>query len=432
MHSRIERCTENPMKEHFPSPPRVAIVQPQMQHYRVPLYRRMFQEQVARYHVWFGRECLDASMKTVQGSDFPDEMSERLHPVRNVYQGGRLRWQTRIVSLAWRRGTDVIIFAGMADTISTWFAAIVARLRGKRVVFWTHGFRRKTRGLKERIRERFYRLAHCLVHYGFGSRKLAISRGFAEPNQYVCLNSLDHETQLAIREELTPEAVAETRKKLTGNVRTPILTWVGRITKPKSLSMLLDVAQSLRASGQYVFCLFIGDGPELPALRRYAATLGLADQVDFVGACYDEQHLGCLLAASDLCVAPGEIGLACIHSMTFGTPVITHDDPGRQGPEHEAILPGHTGDFFRRGDLTDLTRTIVAWLAAHENREVIRKECYSVVDNYFTPSFQVSAFNAAVLGEQQSLPRETDPEALISCGEGPATVLTPIVEAIEH
>jgi glycosyltransferase involved in cell wall biosynthesis len=342
-------------------------------------------------------------MNTVEVGAFSTETTGRFRPVRNFYQGEKLRWQSGIVTLAWKRGIDAIVFAGMADTLSTWLAASIARLRGKRVVFWTHGFRNDSRSLKEWVRERFYRLAHCLVHYGFASREIAIRRGFLKSGQYVCLNSLDHESHRAIRKQCTPEIVAETRKDLTGSVHTPILIWVGRLTRAKKLHMLLQATSSLLDRGKRVFTVLVGDGPEREGLRRQADALGIADRVRFTGACYDEEQLARLLAASDICVGPGEIGLACIHATTFGTPIITHDNPAQQGPEQEAIIPGRTGTFFRQGDVEDLVQKITGWLECATDRDAIRRDCYAVVDRYFNPEFQTRAFTDAVLEREQSL-----------------------------
>ena len=54
--------------------------------------------------------------------------------------------------------------------------------------------------------------------------------------------------------------------------------------------------------------------------------LNLQDQIWFYGACYDESKLGELIFNADLCVSPGNVGLTAVHSMGYGTPVITHNN----------------------------------------------------------------------------------------------------------
>ena len=102
----------------------------------------------------------------------------------------------------------------------------------------------------------------------------------------------------------------------------------------------------------------------------------LKKQVKLLGACYDEETLGPILAAADLCVVPGALGLTGIHALTYGTPVLTLDDMDEHGPEFEAIVDGKTGSFFRKGNAQSLTDEISRWVDLSTNRELIRRECY--------------------------------------------------------
>src|SRR5262249_9152914 len=92
---------------------------------------------------------------------------------------GRLFWQRGVVKLALRRDIRCLILLGNSKWASTWAAAIAGRLSGKRVLFWTHGWIVPERGLKKFIRRRFYKLAHGLLLYGNGARKIGIEQGFA-------------------------------------------------------------------------------------------------------------------------------------------------------------------------------------------------------------------------------------------------------------
>lgn len=73
--------------------------------------------------------------------------------------------------------------------------------------------------------------------------------------------------------------------------------------------------------------------------------MSLDGQVHFYGSVYDEQAISDLLTDVDICVAPGDVGLTCMHSLVYGTPVIIHDNPDFQMPEYEAINPWQNGLF---------------------------------------------------------------------------------------
>ena len=142
--------------------------------------------------------------------------------------------------------------------------------------------------------------------------------------------------------------------------------------------------------------LLVGDGPERPVLEATSSDRNLS--VRFLGPCYDEETLAGLFMAADVTVAPGNVGLTAIHSLGYGTPVITHNDWEHQGPEWEAIEPGSTGAFFQYGDSKDLTRAIREWIALEIPRGQIRAQCHRVIDRFYNPAFQRSVIDRAVSG----------------------------------
>ena len=126
--------------------------------------------------------------------------------------------------------------------------------------------------------------------------------------------------------------------------------------------------------------------------------LGLSDRVWFYGACYDEAELSKMIYNADLCVSPGNVGLTAMHSMVFGTPVVTHNDFAHQMPEFEAIRVGETGCFFEEGNVDSLALNISIWFETHENqREEVRKACYKEIDTQWTPRFQIDVLKKHLL-----------------------------------
>ena len=110
--------------------------------------------------------------------------------------------------------------------------------------------------------------------------------------------------------------------------------------------MLVNAVAELKTKGENYNLVFVGNGLEGENLKARVKGLGLTDAVWFNGACYDEKTNAELIYNSDLCVAPGTVGLTAMH-MVFGTPVISHNDFKWQMPEFEAIKPGITGAFLK-------------------------------------------------------------------------------------
>ncbi|NLX13557.1 MAG: glycosyltransferase [Phycisphaerales bacterium] len=271
-------------------------------------------------------------------------------------------------------------------------------MTGKRVLMWTHGLRKEKRGLNCWLRMRFYKLAHGLLIYGNRVAHMLVERGYPDERIYVVFNSLDWDKQVMIRERITDEMCRQCRAQMFTHPAWPILVMSGRLVANKRMDMLLEAVTRLAGEGFDANVLLIGDGPEKTSLQALAERLRIADRVTFYGACYDEEVMGPLIASSDLCVVPGPIGLTCIHSLGYGTPVLIHDNPENHGPEYEAVIPGQTGQLFRYGDLYDLARAIREWIVMSSDRETIRRDCYRMVDKYYNPYFQMKVINAAVQG----------------------------------
>jgi glycosyltransferase involved in cell wall biosynthesis len=131
------------------------------------------------------------------------------------------------------------------------------------------------------------------------------------------------------------------------------------------------------------------------ALERLAAERGVA--LHLFGACHDEESLGQMIYHADCTVSPGKVGLTAMHSLMYGTPVVTHGDFDAQMPEVEAIEPGRTGAFFRRGDAQDLAAAIARWLDAPVPRAHVRAAARAAIRAKWTPQGQARIIEQAVL-----------------------------------
>ena len=150
----------------------------------------------------------------------------------------------------------------------------------------------------------------------------------------------------------------------------------------------------LNKKNVFVNCVLVGSGECENELKKKVDSYGLQRQFWFYGASYDESVNAELIYNADICVSPGPIGLTTIHSLMFGTPVITHDDFTHQGPEFEAIRQGVTGNFFKSGDVDSLAICISQWLLEHQDREDIRRLCFEVIDMYYNPHYQISVMKS--------------------------------------
>jgi L-malate glycosyltransferase len=111
--------------------------------------------------------------------------------------------------------------------------------------------------------------------------------------------------------------------------------------------------------------LLVGDGPEVETAARLARTLGIREDVEFLG---EQDPVIPLLSASDVFLLPSaqeSFGLAALEAMACGVPVVA----SRVGGLPEVIEDGVSGCLHAPADLDGMARSIV-WLlsdaAAHE------------------------------------------------------------------
>lgn len=311
--------------------------------------------------------------------------------LRNIYgKGGKLVWQKGAFRKAFAKKYDAYILTGNPGIRSNWIIALWARLLGRPVYLWSHGLRGDEQGMKLRKNRWYFRLAGHLLLYGERAQRLLLEQGYPAGRMTVIYNSLDYDKQLAIRSRIGDRGFI---RNYFGN-DLPLLTFVGRLTPVKRLGMLLEALAQLPECN----LVLIGDGPERAALEQQASALGLTDRIWFYGETYDDHLIATFLHYSAACVSPGDVGLTAIHALTFGTPVITHDNANRQMPESEAIEPGRTGSLFREGDTQSLTEAIRPWLTLPpDERGAVRRACYEIIDKKFNPAYQMQILRTVFL-----------------------------------
>jgi glycosyltransferase involved in cell wall biosynthesis len=155
---------------------------------------------------------------------------------------------------------------------------------------------------------------------------------------------------------LTPPRFQETSRRELGLPEDEvILISIGRLVRRKALG---DVLLALsRLEGPRLRLLIIGEGPEERRLREMARTLGLSEQVEFMGAVWGERKFQ-YLAAADMFVLPSVhegFGLVFLEAMHCGLPVIA----STSGGQTDFLRDGETGYLVPVGEVEPLTQSIL-------------------------------------------------------------------------
>lgn len=284
---------------------------------------------------------------------------------------------------------DTVIMIGEPALWSTWSLLFKYRLcyPKKKVIFWTHGWYGKETYLRTIIKKFYFKLGSFVLTYGDYARELMIKEGFNGDKIMSIHNSLDYDSQLSLRNTISPKAIY---CDYFGNSNHNIV-YIGRLAKYKKLHLLISALKQLSNKGNHYNLTIIGNGECEIELRKQVTDCGLDKNVWFYGACYDEQKNADLIYNADLSVSPGNVGLNAVHTLMFGTPIATHNSYPYQGPEFECIHEGTTGTFFMKDNVDDIARVISDWFSNHkDDRDDIRIACFKEIDDNWTPQFQIN------------------------------------------
>lgn len=300
-----------------------------------------------------------------------------------------LTWQKGVIKLLINSEYDKYLILGEPLTISTWIFLLLRPIFAskKKVYFWSHGWYGREGFIKKWLKRIFFSFGDGTFLYGNYAKEIAEEQGNSSNKLWVIHNSLDHSQHLKLRESLNYTGIYPSYFNNTN----PTLLFIGRLTPVKHLDLLLCAVKQLQDKGESYNIVLIGDGQEKENLMKLTEMLGI--NVWFYGGCYDDKQTAQLIYESDLCVSPGNVGLTAIHSMSFGTPVLTHSNFANQMPEFEAIHDGETGSFFEEGNIQSLANRISLWFKNHTQREVVRRNCYKEIDTQWTPEYQFDIIN---------------------------------------
>jgi glycosyltransferase involved in cell wall biosynthesis len=307
--------------------------------------------------------------------------------------------QTGILRGLLRNKISHCIFLGNPWFLSYWVLVPLLRLLGKKVYFWSHGWISQNEPrLRETIKQVFFKTANALLLYGSRAKQIAIARGFSARRLHVIHNSLDYAVQKLLFDQLEGMSQRTLRAALQLPLDGKMLICTARVTQKCRFDLLLQAVGRLKKDPRGFFVVIVGDGPEREPLAKLADALGVTTR--FWGECYEEATLAKLYKASDLTISPGKVGLTALHSMAYGTPVISHDNLDHQMPEYEAIVPGETGGLFVENSSEDLAKVIYNWFESHEVKP--ERACVARIETAFTPSFQRHAIEAALVAVESA------------------------------
>jgi len=132
-----------------------------------------------------------------------------------------------------------------------------------------------------------------------------------------------------------------------------VLGYVGRFSKEKNLTLLLDVARKLIEGTSDVHLLLVGDGPERQDLHAHAERLGITGHVTFTGYAIDPRPYYSAIDAFILLSRSEGLPNVLLEAMAMGIPAVCTSVGGIPA----VIDPDNTGILV---PLNDISATVAA------------------------------------------------------------------------
>jgi len=316
--------------------------------------------------------------------------------INYFYVPERLLWQTGIIRRIFFSRYDYFIFEGGVYHLPTWVFAFFCRLVGKKVFFWTHGFKGLDKGLKKVIRIAYFKLANALLLYGNYSKEIMITSGFSEKRLFVIYNSLDSSEQLKLLNSPKSYILMNEKAKIFNDSNLFTTIFIGRLVKGKKIELLLNAVKDFSLKNTPINCIIVGGGPELDFIIDYISFYNLEGKVFLTGALHEEKYICKYFEMADIMVSPGNVGLNCMHSLAYGVPVLTHNDFRFQNPEVEAIALGETGLLFEYNSYEDMFTKLEEWKNLKRTKEETRIKCHDILMKRYNPVSQANRIIEAI------------------------------------
>jgi glycosyltransferase involved in cell wall biosynthesis len=268
------------------------------------------------------------------------------------------------LKICFTRGFDVVHGCNPPDMI--FLIGGFYKLFGKKFLFDHHDINPELYEAKFQRRDFFYRLMLRLERWTFRTadvcvatnesyRRIAIERGGRQPAKVFVVRSGPDLRRLKV---LPPQpALKRGRQYLVG--------YVGVMGRQEGIDGLLAAAHHIvHVMGRSdVHFGLVGGGTELPAMRKLAEDLQVADYVTFTGRVPDAELLA-MLNTADVCVNPDVANEMndkstmnkIMEYMALGKPIVQYDLTEGRVSAQDASL------YARRNDPMDLAQQIVTLL----------------------------------------------------------------------
>ncbi|QOJ00206.1 MAG: glycosyltransferase family 4 protein [Phycisphaeraceae bacterium] len=377
-----------------PAPAKVWILQPDIHHYRTPIFDAL-RERGHRDHAYdltvLGGMNNGQAIGGGSRDYFVNVPRTELRPLGLAIL---YRWPTAVPTFRQHR-PDALVMEANLRNLTAWKLLSLCRSTRVPVIGWSkvHSYSHSGR-LMTALKKHFYSRFDRMICYGESSLKELTNLGYPPHRAVVANNTIDTRRIFSEGDRIARRADELLRER--GFAGKKILLCVGRMDPEKRHADLLDAWPRLAALDPDLVLVLVSGGPLLDQVRARAASTD-PDRILVTGRVPEGDDYA-WIAASHACVYPGAVGLAINQSLAFGKPTIIADEIGADSE----ILVGQahpdrqTGWRYPRGDLDALTAAVAAILRGGHEVDAVRHRARALMRDTVTLDNMVANIDAAI------------------------------------
>jgi len=377
---------------------RVAIVQPSLAKYRIPVFQELARRPGLDLTVYYGTR---SNLKNVPAEGF--KAVETPMWIGRVL-GSQLFFHGAQWNCARREVADVLVLNWTPRYINQVAALLRAKWQGVPTVLWGHGFSRRDRALFRLGRWLTGQLGTRLMFYDSHTASEYQNRGWNAERLYVAPNAIEHTAIEAARAKWLsePERLEEFRRQHNLYWGQTLL-YLSRLLPENRVDLLIRSLPRVLEELPHIKAVIIGNGDEERArLEGLAAELGVQDHTLFHDGIYNEEELAPWMLSSNAFCYPESVGLSILHAFWYGLPIVTSELRSCHNPEIVAMKEGENGLTFQHRSPDSLAKTIIEMLSDRERLERRSESARSTVENCYTIERMVDGMEKAIRSAHQA------------------------------
>lgn len=323
--------------------PKVVFIFDRVMHYHQDLFRQLearLKNRGIELHLLsgrsaeqeFGRSALDNQVIT----------NERKFLLRDRRLGNHVfRLALGYLSMIRFLRPQVVVCPAHPGDLGHWSLVALKRILGFRLVAWQCGYEYNPGRAKRILLRAFVPGFDFHLAYHGNARRYALENGSPESQITVMHNTINEKRFTITRKEEAREKLNQRHPEL-GNRR--IVLFIGAILKEKKIEEIFEAMAQLNDPSAVL--VIVGDGPQLPALRKLAAD---RDDVLLVGQVIED--VGLYFDSAEVYVLPGTGGLGINEAMAHSLPIISGY---ADGSADDLVIDGENGYRLRDGGIDEL------------------------------------------------------------------------------